>query len=123
MPPDRTAGQVRSHVCKFCDRDQIEDVKLSRELAAARTRGQINNFGDEIIKPKNIKQTEQRVSHRLQRFVMSQSRKHLSSENRQQEKKQDSNFEIVGTRGPDFGKVIKTAAEHDCAANHSGDFE
>src|SRR5438309_5248449 len=116
MPPDRTAGQVRSHVCKFCDRDQIEDVKLSRELAAARTRGQINNFGDEIIKPKNIKQTEQRVSHRLQRFVMSQSRKHLSSENRQQEKKQDSNFEIVGTRGPDFGKVIKTAAEHDCAA-------
>src|SRR5439155_5436098 len=71
----------------------------------------------------DIEQTEQRVSHRLQRLVMTQSRKHLSSEHRQQEKKQDGNFEIVGASRPDFGKVIKTAGQHHSPADHSGDFE
>jgi hypothetical protein len=54
---------------------------------------------------------------------MTQPRKQLASEDRQEEKKKDGNFEVVGPGGPDFGKVIKTAGEHDRAANHSGDFE
>ncbi len=54
---------------------------------------------------------------------MTQPRKHLSAEDRQQEKEQNGNFEIVGARRPDFGKVIKTAGEHHSAADHSGDFE
>src|SRR5438093_13641889 len=109
MTPDRAAGQISAHVCKFCDRDQVQDVKLPSQLAAARTRSQINDLGDEVVKRKDIEQTEQRVSHRLQRLVMTQSRKHLSPEHRQQEKKQDGNFETVGASRPHLGKAIKTA--------------
>ena len=54
---------------------------------------------------------------------MAKPSKELSSKDRQQEKKKDGNFEIVGACRPDFGKVIKTAGEHDSAANHSGDLE
>ena len=102
MASDRAACQIRTHVGKFRDGDQIQDVKLPRQMASARSRSQINNLGDEIIEPKNVKQTEQGVSHCLQRFVVTQPRKHLSSENRQQKKEQDGNFEIVGTSRPDF---------------------
>src|SRR5205807_1092935 len=59
MPPDHAAGQVRAHVREFRDRDQIQHVELSRELACARTRSEINNLGDEIVKPKHVQQTEQ----------------------------------------------------------------
>ena len=58
MPADRAAGQIRTHVGKFRDRNQVQDVKLSREMAVAGSRSQINNLRDEIIEPKNIKQTE-----------------------------------------------------------------
>ena len=50
-------------------------------------------------------------------------RKHLPGENGQQKKKQDRDFEIVGVRRANLGEVIKTAGEHDRAADHSGDLE
>jgi hypothetical protein len=37
MPSDGTASQIGSHVGKFCDRDQIQDIKLSGQLACARS--------------------------------------------------------------------------------------
>jgi hypothetical protein len=37
MPSDRAAGQIRAHVGKFCDRDQVQDIKLSGKLPCART--------------------------------------------------------------------------------------
>jgi hypothetical protein len=54
---------------------------------------------------------------------MAQARKHLPRENRKQKKEQYRNFEIVGTGRPNLGEVIKTAAEHDSAADHSCNLE
>src|SRR4029453_15768137 len=54
---------------------------------------------------------------------MAQPRKHLSAKHRKQKKEQNSNFEVIRVRWPDFGEVIKTAGEQDCAADHSCDFE
>jgi hypothetical protein len=59
----------------------------------------------------------------LQRFVVAQASKHLSPEHGQQEKKQDSDFEIIRLRRSNLGEVIKAASEQNSAANHSGDFE
>src|SRR5438094_2855853 len=95
MPPNRAACEVRAHIGKLCDRDQIQDVKLPSQLACARTRSQINDFGDEIVEPKDVKQTKQRVGHRLQWLIVAQTRKHLSPKDRQQKKEQDRNFEII----------------------------
>ena len=81
MPPNHAAGQIRAHVREFGDRDQVQHIKLSGELAGAQARRQIHDLGDEIKKPKHIKQAEQGVSHRLQRLVIAQARKHLSSKN------------------------------------------
>jgi hypothetical protein len=54
---------------------------------------------------------------------MAQTSEHLAAKNRKQKKEQDSNFEVIGMRWSDFGKVIKTACQQNCAANHSCDFE
>src|SRR6266704_6617759 len=123
MPANRAAGQIRAHVAEFCDRDQIQDIELSCEHATARARRKIDDLRDEIKKPKHVEQTEQGVSHRLQRFVMAQAREHLPRENRQQKKEQYRNFEVVGTRRPNLGEVIKTAAEHHGAVDYSCDLE
>src|SRR5215510_348602 len=96
MPPNRAARQIRTHVRELRDRDQVQYVELPGELAAARTRSEIYNFGDEIEKPKHVEQTEQCVSHRLQGLIVPQSCKHLPPEYGQQKEKQDSDFEIVG---------------------------
>src|ERR1700751_4910680 len=82
MPSKRAAGQIRPHVRKLGDRDQIQDIKLTGELTAARTRSDIHNFGYEIEKPKHVEQAKQCVSHRLQRLVIPKSREHLSPEYR-----------------------------------------
>jgi hypothetical protein len=95
MPPNRAPGQIRTHVREFGDGNQIQHVELAGKLAAAGTRSEINNFGDEIVKPKHVEQAEQSVSHRLQRLVISKPRKHLASEYRKQKEKQDSDFEII----------------------------
>src|SRR6476646_5803294 len=95
MPPNRAARQIRAHVREFGDGDQIQHVELAGELAAARTRSEINNFSDEIEKPKNVEQAEQGVGHRLQRLVITQPSEHLPPEYRKQKKKQNCNFEIV----------------------------
>src|SRR6476646_8773214 len=89
MPPNRAARQIRAHVREFGDGDQIQHVELTGELATARTRSEIHNFGDEIEKPKHVEQTEQCVSHRLQGLVVPQSRKHLPSKYRQEKEKQN----------------------------------
>src|SRR6266481_9334878 len=111
MPPNRAPRQIRTHVRKLRDRDQIQYVELAGDLAAAGTRSEIHNFGDEIVKPKHVEQTKQRVSHRLQRLVVPKPRKHLPSEYRQQKEKEDRNFEIVGACGSDFGEIIKTPSK------------
>src|SRR5947207_3101952 len=54
---------------------------------------------------------------------MTKPSKHLPSENGQQKKKQNSDFEIIGMRRSNLGEVIKTAGEQDPAANHSRDLE
>src|SRR5258707_15420668 len=95
MPPNRAARQIRAHVREFGDGDQIQHVELAGELAAARTRSEINNFSDEIEKPKDVEQAEQGVGHRLQRLVITQPSEHLPPEYRKQKKKQDRNFEIL----------------------------
>src|SRR6266516_5731340 len=92
-------------------------------MARARSGRKINNFCNEIVEPENVKQTEQGVSHRLQRLVVPKARKELSPEHREQEEKEDGNFEIIGMRRPDSRKIIKTASEHHGTANHPGNFE
>src|SRR2546428_12621879 len=92
---DRAAGQIRAHVAELRHRDQIQDIKLSGYRTGARARREIKNFRREIEQPKHVKQTEERVSHRLQRLVVPQSLKHLSPEHGEQEKKQDPDFKIV----------------------------
>ena len=62
---DRAAGQVSAHVAKFCDRDQVQDIKLPGHHSSARPRRQVKDFRREIEKPKNVEQAKQRVSHRL----------------------------------------------------------
>src|SRR6476660_8975384 len=89
MPPKRAARQIRAHIREFGDCDQIQYVELAGDLAAARARSEINNFSDEIKKPKDIEQAEQGVGHRLQRLVITQPCEHLSPEYRKQKKKQD----------------------------------
>jgi len=59
----------------------------------------------------------------LQRLIVSKALKELSPEDGQQEKEQDSNFEIIGMCRSYFGKVVKTAGEHHSAANHPRDLE
>ena len=54
---------------------------------------------------------------------MAQTSEHLSAENCEQEKEQDSNFEVIRMRRSDLGEIIETACEQNGAANHSGDFE
>src|SRR6266576_6586603 len=95
MPPSRAARQIGTHVREFGDGDQIQYVELTGDLAAAGARSEINNFGDEIEKPKDVEQAEQGVGHRLQGLVITQPCEHLSPEYRQQKKKQDCDFEIV----------------------------
>ncbi len=56
-------------------------IKLTCDRAGARARRQVNNFGDEIEKPQHIEQAKQCVSHRLQRLVVPQPRKHLPRKN------------------------------------------
>ncbi len=123
MPPDRAPGKIRAHIAELRDCDQIEAIKLSGHDSRARPRRQIENFGGEIEKPKHIKQPEQRVSHRLQRLVVSQSRKHLPREHRQQKKEQERHFEVVGTGRADGGKIMKTSGQHDRSTDQSDDFE
>src|SRR6266536_99637 len=123
MAPNRAAGEVSAHVAEFCDRNQIQDIELARHAASTRARRKINDLCDEVKKPKHIKQAEQGVRHRSQRFGMAQARKHLARENRKQKKEQYRDFEVVGTGRPNLGEVIKTAAEHDGAADHSCNLE
>jgi hypothetical protein len=54
---------------------------------------------------------------------MAKASKHLSPKDGQQKKQKDSDFEVIGMRRPDLGKVIKTAGKQNGAANHSRDFE
>src|SRR6202008_1553204 len=77
MTSDRAPCKICAHVGEFRYRDQGQNIELSSQLARARTRRQIDNFGDEIEKPEHVKQTEQRVGHRLKRFVMAQTSEHL----------------------------------------------
>ena len=58
---------------EFCDRDQIQNIKLPGHCARARTRREIDDLGDEIEKPEHVKQAEQGVSHGLQRLVIAQA--------------------------------------------------
>src|SRR6516225_9428174 len=112
MPPNRAPRQIRAHVRKLGNRDQVQHIKLTGELTAARTWSEVYNFSDEIEEPKDIQQTEQRVGHRLQGLVVSKSLEHLPSEYRQQKEEENGDFEIVGTCRSDFGEVIKAACEH-----------
>src|SRR5215475_9194418 len=82
MPPNHASCQIRAHVRELGDCDQIQDIELACEMAVARTRSEINNFGDEIEEPKHVEQTEQCVSHRLQWLVVPKPLKHLPSEYR-----------------------------------------
>jgi len=54
---------------------------------------------------------------------MAQTSKHLATEDRQQKKEQDGNFEVIRSCGANLGKIIKTASQQDGAANHPGDLE
>jgi hypothetical protein len=54
---------------------------------------------------------------------MAKASKHLSPEDGQQKKKQDSDFEIIRMCRSDLGEVIKTSSQQYCPANHSRDFE
>ena len=123
MPADQTSGDVCAHVAEFRDRDQIQTIKLAGDYTGRGTRRDVNNFRDEIVEPKDIEQTEQRVSHRAQRFVIAQAVEHLPRENRQQKKEQDGDFKIVGARQAVTREVVKAPDEHDHAANHAGEFE
>ena len=89
MPADQAPGQIRAHVAEFGDGDQIQDIKLPTDDSARCAGRKIKNFRREIEKPKHVKQTEQRVSHRSQRFIMPQASEHLTSEHGQQKKKND----------------------------------
>src|SRR5947208_11094629 len=60
VTPDGAPGQIRAHVAEFCNRNQIEAVKLSGHQPSARSRSKIKNFRVEVEKPENVKQTEQR---------------------------------------------------------------
>src|ERR1044072_7625596 len=95
MPPYHAARQVRAHVRKLGDCDQIQHVELAGEVTVARTRSEIHNFGDEIEKPKHVEQTEECVCHGLQRLIIPKPGKHLPPEHRQQKEKQDRDFKIV----------------------------
>ena len=113
MLAERAPGQIRAHIAELRDRDEVETIKLSADHAAARARSEIQDFGGEIEEPQHVKQPEQRVSHRLQRLVVSQSREHLPREHGQQKKEQQCHFEVVGAGRPDRGEVMKTSGQHD----------
>src|SRR6202011_371240 len=108
MSADCAAGQVRAHIAEFRDRDQIQNIKLSGDRSPDRSRSEVKYFGREIKKPEHIEQTEQRVSHRLQRLSVPQSREHLPAENRQQEKHHHRDFKIVRAGRTDRGKIMET---------------
>src|SRR6267143_4106585 len=54
---------------------------------------------------------------------MAKASKHLSSENGQQKKKQDCDFEIIRVSRSNLREVIKASGEQNGTANHSRDFE
>src|SRR5204862_1635953 len=110
-------------IAELRDRDEVETIKLSADHAVARARSEIKDFGSEIEKPQHVKQPEQRVSHRLQRLIVSQSGKHLPGKHRQQKKEQQCHFEIVGAGRADGGAIMKTSGQHDRSTDQSDDLE
>src|SRR3954453_18903807 len=58
VPPDDAPSQIRAHVGELGARNQIQHVKLAGKLPGAGTRSEIHNFGDKIVKPKHVEQTE-----------------------------------------------------------------
>src|SRR5205085_11001942 len=83
----------------------------------------IKNFGHEIEKPRHTEKTGKRVGHRLQRFVLARSGKHLARDHSQQKQQQHCCLEFVGIRQAKMGEVVETAAQKLCAADHGGEFE
>src|ERR1700719_5224804 len=75
---DCAAGQIGTHVAELGDRDQIQNVKLSRHDSVSPARSKIKDFRNEVEKPQDIKQPEYGVGHRLQRLVVAKPREHLS---------------------------------------------
>src|ERR1051325_2818874 len=123
MPSNYAPGQVCAHIGEFGDGNQIQNVELAGKMAVGRTRSEIHNLRDEIVKPEHVQQPEQRVSHGLQRFVIPKSREHLPSKDREQKEKENSDFKIVRACRSDFGEVVETAGEHYRSTNHRGDLE
>src|SRR5947208_16951371 len=105
MTPDQTAGHIRSHIAELRDRDAIEDVELPRYRSIQRARRHVDDLGNEIVKPKHVKESEERIRHGLERLIIAETGKHLPSENGQQEEEQDCQFEVVGTRRTDFSEI------------------
>ena len=120
---DHAAGEIRAHVAELRDRDEIENVKLPSHRAGRRTRHDVNDLGDEIVKPEDVEQPKDRVGHRPQRRVIAKPVEHLAGEHGQEKKKQDRHLEIVGMTGADPGEIIEAPAQHDGAADHRGHFE
>src|SRR4051812_15213976 len=105
MSPEHTPHKIRPHIAELRDYNQVEAVKLPGHSPGARARQKIHDLCDEIEQPKDVKQSEQRISHRLQRFVLAQTSEHLPRKNREEKKQQDGDFEVVGTRRPHLAEI------------------
>jgi hypothetical protein len=120
---NQTAREIRAHVAELGDGHQIKNVKLAGDGTGRRTGHDVNNFGDEVVKPEHVKQAEDRVGHRPQRRVVPQAVEHLTRENRKEEKEQHRHLEVVRMARADAREIIETTAQHHAAADHGRDLE
>src|ERR1700682_3475820 len=120
---DQATGQIRAHIAELRDRDEIQNVKLSRDRTRRGPWNHVDDFGDEIVEPENVKQPEDRVSHRPQRRVVAETVEHLPGEYGQQKKEQDRDLEVVRVTGSAAREIVKAAAQHHGAADHRRDLE
>src|SRR5438876_557081 len=95
MTSDQTANQVGTHVAELGDGNEIENVELAGDSACGRTRNYVNDFRNEVVKPKHVEQSEYCIRHRPQRCVIAQAFEHLPSKNGEQEKEQHRHFKVV----------------------------
>src|SRR4051812_42678434 len=100
MSSDNASGQVCAHVTELSDGNKIEDVKLAGHCAVRRTRQDIHDLCDEVIKPKHIKKAEDRICHRAKRCIVPETFEHLSGKNGEEKEQEYRHLEVVGMPKP-----------------------
>jgi len=123
MLPDERSREVSSHVTKFGNHDQPEDIEMALDMAGGIARDDVNDLGDESKKPDDIEQSEDRVGHRREGRNVPSFLEHLPPKNHEEKAEESSDFEVIGLGGTDLTEVVETSPTKEETTPHPDDFE